>query len=398
MDKIKVIVENIQAIEKAEIEVEGFTAVVGRSNSGKSSLIRGMTAAISNKAPKTLFRTGTKKSKVVIEDESRNIKFEWTKGENSSPEYVIEGESYKGGKERPTQLVDWGFKEIKVNDQTLEVQFSKQHEYLFLINETGSFVADFISKITKVDVITGAVKDCESDLRKTNEEIKVVTDDLDEISADLSKFSDIDYYGKRIHELYQSKKQAAEENVKIGEIDKFIEQDSHLREVYSALRSIPEAPDAEFDMSQLRQISSWCEEIEHGKKNYTAARQVDTCLVPELDFDLQTLRDVEEYLELDGMVNKVIPEVPEVMFDFADLKEIQANMLLLESLKEESLKCDTQLLELKSKCEKLDAELIEVETALGKCPMCKKGFNHEHIHSDHRGRLTPSGENASIEA
>ena len=45
---LKVTVEDFQSIDKAELEVSGFTCLTGKSNIGKSALLRALNAAMKN--------------------------------------------------------------------------------------------------------------------------------------------------------------------------------------------------------------------------------------------------------------------------------------------------------------------------------------------------------------
>lgn len=395
-DALRISVENIQAVAEATLEVVGFTGIVGRSNSGKSALIRAAQAAITNKASKALFRNGTKSSKVTISDEAKGIHFEWKKGENVSPEYTIGTEKYKGGKERPVQLTEWGFGDVKVNETTLDVQFAKQHEYLFLINESGSFVADFISKITKVDVITGAVKDCESDLRKTSESVKNTQEQIDEIAHELSRYENLDYHGSQIKNLFEAKKELHALNAKLGELDRFIEQSTHLRNIYSQLQDIPPSAEMVFDLAELNKVNEWVSEIQVGKARLIAARKVDQHTVPEAEFDFAILKDIQDYLSLSEKAALESPEVPNVEFDFGLLRDIESDLQSYDTLLADLQKVESDSEVLAGKTERLLKEQHEVEAKLGKCPTCKKEFGGDH-EGTHGGRHSFEGPDALFE-
>ena len=51
---VDVEIRNFQSIEKATIKIDGFTVVVGRSNIGKSALVRAVKAALTG-APVSSF-------------------------------------------------------------------------------------------------------------------------------------------------------------------------------------------------------------------------------------------------------------------------------------------------------------------------------------------------------
>lgn len=372
-DTLKIELENIQAIEKATVEVEGFTAVVGRSNSGKSSIIRGLSAAFTNKSPKSLYRRGSKKSRVSIDDDVKNIHIEWEKGASVSPSYKLNGEDHtKVGKEVPSQVQDWGFKDVKVNDDTLEVQFAKQHKYLFLLDKSGSFVADFISKITKVDVLSGALKDCESDLRATAESIKAADAELEHLAIDISKFGTLDACGFKVGDTFEAYKVIQAIEKVIGELCQFEQELETCKASLTALKGLPEISSCDFDINGLNQMCAWIGELDEKKNEYVELKKVQECIVPEVTIDLSILSDMDAYLKLAAKAEVELPEIEPLSLDMSEIKEIDPYVGQADVLKAEILDATTQINDTTLKLQNLEKELDDVVDALGGvCPFCK---------------------------
>lgn len=378
---IKIAVENIQAIAKAEIDVEGFTGIVGRSNSGKSALIRAIYAALTNKSPKGIFRHNTDSSVVSLEDDERDIHIKWEKGESVSTTYTLNGEKHtKGGKEPPAKIAEWGFHAVKIGDETFDVQFAKQFQPLFLLDKSGGFVADFISRITKADILTGAMKDCESDLRKANESVKFTDKEIDKLNEELKKFSDLDYHQLQIKNLLEDKATLTKNSAVVDELGAYITQSDDLRSEYKKLEFIPSFDDS-FDgtiLSDLKMLVVWCDEIEEGKGKLIAARKVDACVLPEAKADIEFLKDAEKYLELLEQTKTELPELAVCDLDMTEIKELDSHIQAVAAIQTETAEIVGGLSTVEGKLETLIAENAALEQQLGKCPLCKHSFGVTH--------------------
>lgn len=379
---IKIAIENVQAIEKAEIEVEGFTGIVGRSNTGKSSLIRAFYAAVTNKSPKGIFRHGTTESVVKIDDDEKNIHIKWEKGESVSTTYTLNGDKFtKGGKEPPSKIAEWGFHALKIGDETLDVQVAKQFNALFLLDKSGGFVADFISKITKADILTGAMKDCETDYRKANESVKFTDKELDQLNSELKKFCELDYHQLLIKALVEDKQRIQKENAVVGELDGYIAHIENLRAETKKLEVIPEFDDT-FDgapnLADLKTLSAWCDEVDEGKTKLIAARKVDACELPEVHADIDFLKDAEKYFELISMTSVALPELVACEMDLTDIKELDSHIQAIAAIQTDTAEIVSGLSTVESKIETLTAENSAMEQQLGKCPLCKHSFDMNH--------------------
>jgi len=379
---LKIRLENIQAIADASLEVEGFTAVVGRSNSGKSSIVRGMHAAITNKSPQILFRNGTKMSRIQIDDDAKDIHIEWKKGDKVNA-YVLNGDEHtKVGSTAPPKIAEWGFKDVAVGKESIEVQIARQHNYLFLINKSGSFVADFISKITKVDMLTGAMKDCEADARSCNESIKATDQEIETLATEISRFSELDNLGLQIEKLKEYQAEVKSLEAEVALLDGFSVEAKKLIFQRNSLSAIPSVPVCECNLSEIKQISVWASEYDELKTVYLKSKEIESVQIGELDFDIQTLKDIEACLELKAALDFTIPDVPELDTSISDLVySISSLHSLIDQQGDIEAELDSirdQLAQTNGHLEQLETRKAKVEASLGHCPLCKKGFHENH--------------------
>ena len=374
---LKIAIENVQAISAAEIEVEGFTAVVGRSNAGKSSIIRGMAAALSNKSPKSLFRRGTKQSSVSLDDESRDIHLKWEKG-SSINKYTLNGEVHtKVGKEVPPKVQEWGFKDVKVNDDTLEVQFAKQHRYLFLLDKSGGFIADFISKITKVDVLSGSLKDCESDLREASDNIKSTEAGLEQLVLDVTKFEHLDTCGIKVGEIFEARKDIVKRKKITDELTKDCEILDKMKATVVIMKTVPSTPEMAYDVPGLKQLVGWVDEVDEVKKEYIALRNLQTVLIPEMSVDFSILKVIESYLVLESRANVALPAIDTLDIEWGGIREADQFVGKAAELEQQILEIDRLIRDAHDTVTMSTAELDDITNKLGGvCPFCKNKLKH----------------------
>ena len=83
-------IHNFQSIKEATIEVDGFTVISGRNNSGKTSPLRAILAVFTNPPIGAFLRHGEKKLSVEIRfDDGKWVR--WEKDDKGKAVYVVNG-------------------------------------------------------------------------------------------------------------------------------------------------------------------------------------------------------------------------------------------------------------------------------------------------------------------
>jgi len=192
---IDIRIKNSQAIEDVSFQVKGFTCLVGKSNIGKSSVLRSVQSMFKNSGG--LVRHGKDSCEVFYKDGSLDI--HWTRGKENK--YKINGKEYQTGREIPPPITDAGIKELVIGNsstkQKIDVQTNGQHSPLFLINNNKREAAEIISAISRLDVISKASKECNRDLKQYKGKLKLRESDRDAVIQQLKKF-------ERLEELKNS--------------------------------------------------------------------------------------------------------------------------------------------------------------------------------------------------
>ena len=201
---IKVNIKNFQSIGNAEFVVDGFTAIIGKNNLGKSAVIRAIDAALSNQAGKEYIRHGTKSTEVTLE--TKDLKIDWKKGDKST--YTVNGESFTSlNRSVPKPILDAGFRKIEIGDLKIGPLVAHQFEPLFIIDEPGSVATEVLSSVYNMDIYSTADDLCQKELRSIKSLTKTREVDKKSIEADLEKYKDFDILKDSVKALH-SKDQA----------------------------------------------------------------------------------------------------------------------------------------------------------------------------------------------
>jgi hypothetical protein len=203
---IEISITGFQSIEHVDLKIDRFTALVGRSNIGKSAIVRAVKAALTGAAgtdfvrhnPRTCTRVlkGTKKCKCKAEVRVKmpELEFLWEKGDADN-RYTVQ----RDGKEEVFDKLDRGtpefltpdFTPIKVGDSSTLINVGDQFDPIFLLGDAGSAVADVLSDVAKLDSLNAALKLVAKDKQQCSSTLKVREQDALLTAAKLAGYDDL---------------------------------------------------------------------------------------------------------------------------------------------------------------------------------------------------------------
>ncbi len=198
---IKARVRNFQSIEDASIVIDGLTVLTGTNNAGKSALFRAIRGAFTNAPGHAFVRTGQSHCTVDLEfDDGRTLT--WMKGKGVNT-YIVNGKKLeKVDKGVPAEVRIFGVDPIQVGDKELWPQIAPQVTgVVFLLNETGSVIAESVADVTRVKQLTAALKECDSDRRAGRASIKERTELAASLAEQRTKFAGLDVIVEQLAEL-----------------------------------------------------------------------------------------------------------------------------------------------------------------------------------------------------
>ena len=209
---ITIEVKGFQSAEDVNFVIDGFTAIVGRSNIGKSALVRALRYALTNaegvhfvrhglECARTLRGVKTCKCFSSVHIVMDDFDLLWEKGD-SVYRYVFNGSEYDHpGKGIPEFLANNGVAPVKVGDESGCIQIANQFYPIFLLNQSGGVAAETISDVSKLTRINKATSLVEKDRRDAKATKKVREEDVDKLRIRLSAYGGLDEALQRVADV-----------------------------------------------------------------------------------------------------------------------------------------------------------------------------------------------------
>lgn len=196
---IEIEVQGFQSIAHSTIKVDGFTALVGRSNIGKSAFVRAVKYALTNPVGTSFVRhrrgcTKQPKKKcdcqTTVRIKTDGFDLLWEKGDKVN-RYEFNGKSYdKPDRGTPEFLT--GMSPIKLGDKNTFLQVADQFSPVFLLDQPGTTIAETISDVSKLDCINTATKLVEKERREVSSTKKVREADVASLVEKIAAFDTLE--------------------------------------------------------------------------------------------------------------------------------------------------------------------------------------------------------------
>jgi len=290
----KVKITNFQSHHSTELDFHpGVNVVVGKSNDGKSALIRALLWLFENRPLGFRFHTKGRKGPTVVELTTPEGVVTLSKTDRSA-EYSLDGEKWSspggGVPEQISSLLNLS-----------EVNVQRQFDPHFLICSPPGEVGRVINQITRIEKVDGWISDTTSSINDTNREIHILQFQLQDVRGKLAFLSAL-----RLDELKEDLEEVKKIEERIASLDLEAEQISSSVDRISELRK--EMRDSKEEIERLspglEQIRELAEEI--GELNsVTTLLERFVCITKmadRLEMDLHPL--VEGVKKLDGLVRE----------------------------------------------------------------------------------------------
>ena len=236
---IEVEIQNFQSIQKATLKVDGFTGIQGRSNIGKSAIVRAIRCALTGAAGQDFVRHGktcerkvkdAKKCKCYSEVrlECPDWKLVWKKGDSinqyvfrkgSEPERIYDSVS----RGTPDFLLP-DFDSIKVGDSPELLQVVSQFKPIFLLDQSGPAVADVLSDVAKLDRINLAMTLVNKDRKEAVSTRKVREKDIQSLLRALEAYKGLDSVSSQVSKVRVSYGALEKKEASVELLGRFVQQ------------------------------------------------------------------------------------------------------------------------------------------------------------------------------
>lgn len=405
---VRVEVKNFQSMVSQVIEIDGFSTVVGRSNIGKSAIVRAIKSALTGAPADTCVRHGedclrrTKGSKTCkcfcsVRLVGPGVDLLWEKGDSIN-RYVYNSVEYTvPGRGTPEFLGD-AFAMISVGDKDKSLlQVSDQFDPLFILNKSGTVVADVLSDVAKLDQINAASRLVERDRKESTSTRKVRDRDRDELHKALTSYDGLD----------AALSLAAQAEQRVKELGKLEAQDEVLTRYTNSLVALLTAR-KELDPVQSLEVPtvkglddrqatlSYLGKVDRvqtvAEESIARISSVVNVAVPEM----AVTRELDSYLKLIRLTDRavslksffeaskvaqaaLVPEVTGAVSASSTLVRLNAWV----SGHDRVSKALSDLESMVAAAEIEEAKALASVRALGVCPTCKKPLTVEHQEAAH---------------
>lgn len=176
----KIVIKNFQSHKRTVLELSPtITAIIGKSNQGKSSVVRAVEWVRSNKPTgKAFIRNGTDTTKVIID----GVTHTRTKSTNS---YTLNGTTYKALRGAvPDEVVE----ELNISD----INIQHQGDSVFLLNDSPGKVAQRLSELIDLESANSTLKVIAAKKRKVNVAIEAHKKNVEDLKAQIEGLRHID--------------------------------------------------------------------------------------------------------------------------------------------------------------------------------------------------------------
>jgi hypothetical protein len=217
---IQVEITNYESLTHTKLQIEGFTTLIGRNYLGKSSVLRAINAALTNKEGTEFISWGATFCEVHLMFPDLDILWHKEDGNNF---YRINGKEYNkiGKGDPPQEILNAGFKPISVGDQKLYLNYAVQFFPLFLVNKRDSKSADVLTSVYGLDRIYKAIDLCNKEQRANSDMLRLREKDLVLVNKGLEKFKQFPNVAIVLPAIKNKKKELQEKESEILKINQW---------------------------------------------------------------------------------------------------------------------------------------------------------------------------------
>ena len=358
---IEIEIRRFQSIEHVTLSIKGFTALAGRSNIGKSAVIRAVQAALGDPPSADYIRhgatcarrVGAKKCKCTTSVRIQMPGFDllWEKGDGVNC-YKFNGADYNSvGQGTPDFLP--GFLPVKIGDKKTMMQVADQFYPMFLLDRSGGAVADLLSDVANLDRINVASRMTEKDLKEASSTLKLRQRDVNTITAELAGYDGLDATIERVGGVQTGLAHVQDLSQRVQKLDGFIATVMTVGRQLKALQAVtavvvPDVTPVREGASDLVKVEKWCVELDAREGVITHLSGVDEVTVPVLAPDVPSwieqvkkidrwttgLQDREGVItHLSGVDSVTIPASPSVAAQSEMLAKLTDWILRLRAFK-----------------------------------------------------------------
>jgi hypothetical protein len=402
---VEVEVHNFQSIEQAKVQIDGFTVLVGRSNLGKSSIVRAIQCALTAASGTDFVRHGStcerrtkglKKCKCFASVRIRTsaLDLTWEKGDTVNRYKVLRaGEKEttvydKVGQGTP-EFLQPAFCPVQIGSSQELIQVSEQFSPIFLLNQSGNAIADVLSDVAKLDEINLAMGLVAKDRKADVATRKVREQDILKLGKALEAYSGLDDVLADVERVEKLQGGTETAGALLEQLDGFLGKARTLTLALKALKdattpSLPEGPALEAMASKAVTLKAYCETATIKSARIKKLRGIEETRLPDdasIRAALEKSSRIEAWLaQLQGFKDKLSRWQgleKQVLPDPSPISTGLGNIARMQGLLDRLVKVKTSLAQVQQQLTLAEAEekhVLEEIQGLGICPTCSQNI------------------------
>lgn len=278
-------VKNYQSLQEVELLFGKFTVIVGPSSSGKSAVLRSLTALASNERGTESIRFGATSYSISAETDSAVVTLE--RGKVNQYKILQDGKE-----ERYTKLNGKVPAEVTqaLNIAPLidgkSINYADQYAQPYLLKESAGEVARVLGELTGINKIFEAVKEANKRKASFNALHKTRISDLSQVTQQLSKYADLPEEVARLKSAEAHLGKVQEIEAQINELSEAIQELDLAEEALAYHLSLAAPP----PLDRLRELYATLDEYSSLLRDLTLAQT-------EMKEKVRTFKDLEDELE-----------------------------------------------------------------------------------------------------
>lgn len=387
---MKVKIRHFQSIEKADLEIRGFTTITGSNNSGKSALVRAIYGLFSNLPGSAFVRTGEESSFVEVEFENGDS-VTWRKGHKTRAAYSINGAAeINPGHKPPDEMNEFGVHPFKIGNKEYWPQFANQIDgQIFLLDDPGSVRAELVADVDKVRILNQALKLTQSDVKEAASAIKLRSKDMEHKTQHHKAFAGFSSLIEEKDRLIALEEKTEKRKRVVKYLDKVSLAMRESRETLSLLSSVDslKAPAHCVDVAALR----WLSNIQWEAKEKAAVLKDlegvdDLKTPPSPHLNLSHLHYVDQaskrMLSIQSFIDstKSLPSLPKGEPSVKRYLALGSLAKMVQSKFNEKHRLEDELNSSVEEMESIKREIQELLAEMNICPVCGSDGSHSSSH------------------
>ena len=316
LQPVQIQITNFQSIAAIDFEVFGFTAITGRSNVGKSAIMRAISRSIMNDPVVNMVRRGEKF--VTVELKSDKWGYKWEKGDSNGINRYIIGDRIldKTGQVQLPEIKEMGFGSIRIGDDDIHPWWASQFDPIFLLNKSGPQVTDFITEVSGLKVLQNAIVHAARLKKRNNDVVKIKEIEIKKVKDHQSRIGDVEKLDVAENQLSEQLESIELYEKRIREMNYFI----------TTLKNIGDSIDRLSDISTVKipkinaDVESSIEKILVMHGHWVGLEAAAKSIIP-----------------IKGIKKVVISELPDIDFllkmaSFSDIPKLKQSVSVLSDI------------------------------------------------------------------